>query len=207
MGTAIPKQFLPLKGKPVVYYAIKAFLDALPGIKIILVLPEEHISYAQFIVQALNNETDLTIVAGGATRFHSVQNGLKIVAPDEIVFIHDGVRPFVNKELIDRCYQKAMQEGNAIPAVPVTDSVRQWDGSRYVSVDRSLLRSVQTPQTFRSSLIKEAYQQNYNELFTDEATVAEAWGMNIHLVEGLKENIKITSPEDLDFAEARMNKQ
>lgn len=202
MDNAIPKQFLPLNGKPVLYYAAKAFTDSLPDIRIILVLPGEHISYSNILLQAFDNPVDLTIVAGGPTRYHSVQNGLQEVDPDHIVFIHDGVRPFISKELIMRCYNLASEKGSAIPAIPVTDSIRQWNGTGFHAINRDELRSIQTPQTFRASLIKNAFRQEYRETFTDEASVLENMGTEVHLTEGLKTNIKITTPEDLSIAAA-----
>lgn len=202
MGSAIPKQFLPLNGKPVLYYAAKTFTDTFPDIKIVLVLPEEHISYGNILLQAFEQRIDLTIVTGGLTRFHSVQNGLKETDDESIVFIHDGVRPFISKDMLLRCYEQAVTKGSAIPAITVTDSIRQWNGEVFVAINRDDLRSIQTPQTFKASIIKKAFKQEYNETFTDEATVLECMGTQTHLIEGLKTNIKITSPEDLLIAEA-----
>ncbi len=204
MGTAIPKQFLPLRSKPIIYYPIKVFLETFPDGKIILVLPEAHFSYANMLLQAFDNDVELTIVAGGITRFHSVQNGLKEVV-DGIVFVHDGVRPFIDKDLILRCYNKAKQSGSAIPTVAVTDSIRQWDGNSYKAIDRSKLRSMQTPQTFKASLLKQAFEQEFNEAFTDEATMLEYISIGVHFVEGHRNNIKITTPEDMIVAEAMMH--
>lgn len=202
MGSAIPKQFLPLNDKPVLYYATKTFIDTFPDIKIILVLPEEHLSYGNILLQAFPQRIDLTIVTGGVTRFHSVQNGLKETDDESIVFIHDGVRPFISKDMLMRCYEQAIEKGSAIPAIAVTDSIRQWNGTEFIAINRDHLRSIQTPQTFRASIIKKAFEQEYNETFTDEATVLEFTGTKAHLVNGLKTNIKITSPEDLLTAEA-----
>lgn len=202
MGSAIPKQFLPLLGKPVMYYAAKTFIDTFPDIKIILVLPQEHISYGNILLQAFDKRIDLTIVAGGATRFHSVQNGLKEVDDESIVFIHDSVRPFINAEMLERCYRQALEKGSAIPAIAVTDSIRQAHGDGFIAINRDQLRSIQTPQTFKASLIKMAFSQDYKDAFTDEATVLENIGVAVHLTEGLKSNIKITTTEDLTIAEA-----
>jgi len=204
MGTAIPKQFLPLKGKPVLYHSTHTFLEVFPGIRIILVLPEAHISYSNMLLQAFDRRIELTIVTGGDTRFHSVQNGLKETDPGSIVFIHDGVRPLVSRELLERCYYGALEKGSAIPAVPVTDSIRQWNGTDFAAIDRNRLRSIQTPQTFRAALIQKAFEQPYRESFTDEATVLEHAGMPAYLVEGDRSNIKVTTPEDLLIAEALM---
>src|ERR1700748_1734457 len=208
MGTAVPKQFLPLNGKPIIYYPIRTFLETFPKGKVILVLPENHFSHANDLLLSFQNNIELSIVAGGLTRFHSVQNGLKEVE-DGIVFVHDGVRPFINKELLLRCYNKALTNGSAIPTIPVTDSIRQWDGNFYKAIDRSRLRSMQTPQTFKASLLKQAFEQDYNDTFTDEATILEYIGVGVHFVEGLRTNIKITTPEDMAIAEAiiQMNQQ
>ncbi|PZF71712.1 2-C-methyl-D-erythritol 4-phosphate cytidylyltransferase [Taibaiella soli] len=201
MGTALPKQFLDLDGKPVLYHSIKAFADAMPGIHLILVLPAHQISYAQMILQAFEQRIDLTIVAGGETRFHSVQNGLNAISGEGIVFIHDGVRPLVSAALIHRCYEMALEKGSAIPVTPAIDSMRMIKGTDSEPVDRTQLRIVQTPQTFRTDVIKPAFEQSYNAAFTDEASVLEASGKKVYLVEGDRSNLKITTPEDLLIAE------
>lgn len=206
MGSAIPKQFLPLQGKPVIYYPIQTFLDVFPAGKIILVLPHDHFSYANMLLQAFEDAVDLTIVEGGETRFHSVQNGLKETG-DGIVFIHDGVRPFVDRALFQRCYEEALKKGNAIPAIPVTDSIREWDGTTFKAIDRNNLRSMQTPQTFNAELIRKVFVQEYEEAFTDESIMLERYGVTINLVEGSKNNIKITTAEDMAVAEALMQLQ
>lgn len=204
MGMALPKQFLELNGKPVLYHTIKAFMTALPGIEILLVLPPHQISYAQMVLQAFEERIDLTIVAGGATRYHSVQNGLKGLPEDSIIMVHDGVRPLVDSELILRCYQQALELGSAIPAIPVTDSMRMLDDEDSYPIDRSLVRIIQTPQAFRGNILLQAFQQAYSESFTDEASVVEAAGGTVFLVAGARRNIKITTPEDLAVAEALM---
>ncbi len=202
MGTAIPKQFLDLDGKPVLYHTIKAFLDTIPEINIILVLPENQISYAQMILQSFSERIDITIVAGGATRFESVQNGMAdLVADDSIIFVHDGVRPLVSVDLIKRCYNAALEKGNAIPAITATDSMRILKHNIAHAIDRNGIRIIQTPQTFKASILLPAMQQSYQDSFTDEATVVESFGIKINLVEGEKSNIKITTPEDLLIAE------
>jgi 2-C-methyl-D-erythritol 4-phosphate cytidylyltransferase len=202
MGTAVPKQFLDLKGKPVLYHSINAFVDALPSSHIILVLPAQQISYAQMVLQAFPERIDVTIVAGGDTRFQSVKNGLAGIPGDAIILVHDGVRPLASRELILRCYNQAMEKGSAIPVIPVTDSVRVVENNHSKPVDRSNLRSVQTPQAFKASILLPAMEQPYEESFTDEATVVERMGQEIYLVDGEKNNIKITTPEDLLIAEA-----
>lgn len=202
MGTAVPKQFLPLLGKPILYYTVKAFIDAYPDIHLVLVLPADQVSYAQMVLQEFPSRLDMIIVTGGATRYHSVQNGLKAVPTDSIVFVHDGVRPLVSTDLIHRCYAQAIAKGSAIPAINVADSMRLITADGSQPVDRSQMRIIQTPQTFQSSILLEAFKQEYTEAFTDEATVAEAAGNNIHLIEGEKSNIKITTQDDMLIAEA-----
>lgn len=204
MGTALPKQFLPLLGKPVLHYSIKTFRDTFPDIRIILVLPADQLSYANMVLQSFEEGIDLDIVTGGTTRFHSVQQGLAAVEPDNIVFVHDGVRPLIDTDLLLRCYDTALQYGSAIPAIAVSDSIRQCSDGHSVPVNRDQLRIIQTPQTFRSDILMDAFQQDYQESFTDEATVVQAYGEEVVLVEGTRKNIKVTTPEDLLIAEALM---
>lgn len=202
MGTALPKQFLPIAGKPVLYHTIRAFYEAYDDMNIVLVLPEDQLSYAQIVLQAFEgSHPDVTIVPGGATRFHSVQNGLKVVEEEAIVFVHDGVRPLVSVDLIRSCYEQAVEKGSAIPAVAVSDSIRSVDGDNSTPVDRTKLRAVQTPQTFKTDILLPAFEQEYTDAFTDEATVVEAAGRKVYLIEGDKKNIKLTTPEDMDWAE------
>lgn len=201
MGNAIPKQFLPLAGKPVLYYTLKAFIDAYVDIKLVLVLPHDQLSYAQMVLQAFPERIDMAIVQGGETRFHSVQNGLKAVSGNSVIFVHDGVRPLVSPGLVRRCYTQAVEKGSAIPAIAVADSMRIVDGDNSRPVDRQNMRSIQTPQTFRSDILLPAFEQGYRAEFTDEATVVEAYGEEVYLVEGEKSNIKLTTPEDMLVAE------
>lgn len=202
MGTAIPKQFLDLSGHPVLYHSIKAFVTAIADVHIILVLPQHQISYAQMVLQSFPERIDLTIVAGGETRYHSVQNGLKDIPEQAIVFVHDGVRPLVTPDLIQRCYKQTLEKGSAIPAIAATDSMRRVTETGSLPLDRSEIRLIQTPQTFRASILLPAMQQPYRAAFTDEATVVEHSGSPVFLVEGEKANLKITTPEDLLVAEA-----
>lgn len=202
MGNAMPKQFLPLAGKPVLYHTLKAFRDAYSDIKLVLVLPQEHLSYAQMVLQAFEERIDISLLTGGETRFHSVQNGLKAVSGKSVIFVHDGVRPLVSPGLIRSCYEQAVEKGSAIPAVPVADSLRVIREADSKPVDRQNIRCIQTPQTFRSELLLPAFEQKYSDEFTDEATVVEAYGEEVHLVDGQKSNIKLTTPEDMDMAEA-----
>lgn len=205
MGSPIPKQFLPFLGKPLLCYAIEAFANALPGINIILVLPADQLKSAQTVLRSYIGSVDVTVVAGGETRFNSVQNGLKEVKNDGVVFVHDGARPLISSDLIQRCYNQALEKGSAIPAIPVAESVRILENGISRAVNRDMLRIIQTPQTFLTELILPAFSQPYQPAFTDEATVVEANGTPIHLIEGLHDNIKITVPEDMVIAEVLLN--
>lgn len=207
MNSAVPKQFLPLLDKPVLHYTVKAFIEAFADIHIILVLPADQVSYAQILLQSFPERIDLTIVTGGETRFHSVQNGLKCVIENSIVFVQDGVRPIISADLIRRCYEQAVEKGSAIPAIAVTDSMRLQEGDDSKPVNRDHLRIIQTPQTFRSDILLPAFEQPYSDAFTDEATVAEAYGTKVYLIEGERSNIKVTTPEDLIIAEALLKER
>ena len=204
MGGDIPKQFLPIGGKPVLMRTIEVFRQAYPDIHIILVLPAPQQEYWQQLCREYAFGIPFRIADGGETRFHSVSNGLKLVPDDAegIVGVHDGVRPFVSVETIRRCYDEAVERGAVVPVVSVVETVRQLreDGTS-VTVPRDAYKLVQTPQTFRVSLLKEAYRQPYIPAFTDDASVVEALGKPVHLVEGNRENIKITTPADIRFAD------
>ena len=208
MGSVLPKQFMLLQGKPVFIHAIEAFIKAYPAISVILVLPDSYIEHAK---QCLNDfeitSGNVKIVPGGKTRFDSVKNGLALVPNNQIVFIHDAVRCLVSVELITRCAEICIKEGSAIPVLPLKDSIREVlnDGSSR-PIDRSIIRIVQTPQTFLSDNLKEAFKLNYQESFTDEATVLESAGFQVNLVEGEEDNIKITYPADIDFASWKLSK-
>ena len=207
MGTAMPKQFLDVGSKPVLYHTIKAFAEAVPGIHIILVLPPQQISYLQMVLAHFPERIDLTVVSGGETRFQSVVNGTNGIPDDAIIMVHDGVRPLVSKALIQRCLEEAKTHGSAIPSIKATDSMRVTDGTNSIPLNRENIRIIQTPQTFKASILLPALLQPFDASFTDEATVAEAFGASIHLVEGEKTNIKITTPEDLLIAEALLKLQ
>jgi len=201
MNNATPKQFLLLKGKPVLYYTINAFLQAYDDLQIILVLPEEHVAAGQEIIDAFFDYRRLQITIGGRTRFHSVQNGLQLVADEGIVFVHDAVRCMVPVDLIRRCYDAALETGSAIPVVDCKDSVRILAEDGNEALDRTTVKLVQTPQTFHSKILLPAYQIDYKDKFTDEATVVEAFGLKVQLVAGEENNFKITRPVDLVVAE------
>ena len=201
MNSTMPKQFLLLKGKPILYYTIQTFLQSYDDLNIILVLPEEYIAAGQEIIDAFFDYKRIQITAGGRTRFHSVQNGLALVTEESMVFVHDGVRCLLTKELVKRCYEAAIESGSAIPVVDCKDSVRIIKGELNEAIDRTRVKLVQTPQTFHSKILLPAFKIDYKDKFTDEATVVEAFGLNVNLIEGEENNIKITKPTDLIVAE------
>lgn len=201
MNNPTPKQFLLLKGKPVLYYSINSFLQSYDDMQVILVLPENHIAAGQEIMDAFFDNSRIQITTGGSTRFHSVQNGLKLVNEESIVFVHDAVRCLLSTGLVHRCYDAAMEYGSAIPVVDCRDSVRFISGDGNESLDRAFVKLVQTPQTFHSKILLPAYQIDYKDKFTDEATVVEAFGLKVKLVEGEENNFKITRPVDMVLAE------
>lgn len=201
MGADKPKQFLLLRGKPILYYTIQQFFKAYPEIQIILVLPKDFIQEGRSHLKDLDHGINIQFVIGGATRFHSVQNGLKCITEPGIVFVHDGVRCLLTDTLIKACYQQALSIGSAIPAVAATDSIRIVQGASTQVADRNLVRIIQTPQTFQTKLLLPAFETTYLESFTDEASVLEAAGGTVHLIEGDYNNIKITRPVDLLIAE------
>lgn len=201
MGSAVPKQFLQLKGKPLLWYTLETFLRAFDDLFIILVIPADFEAEGGKLIRQTTAPSRIRMVAGGATRFHSVQNGLQQIEEESVVFVHDGVRCLLTEKLIRRCYNQALEKGSAIPAVAVSDSIRMAEGNTTRAIDRNLLLAVQTPQTFRSEIILPAFRQAYSEAFTDEATVAEAAGHKVFMIEGEKANIKITLPADLVIAE------
>ena len=203
MGSDIPKQFLPIGGKPVLMRTLERFREYSKDIQIILVLPEAQQAYWHQLCQEYHFDVEYTLANGGQTRFHSVQNGLAKVPDDAIgvVGVHDGVRPFPSIEVIRNCYTTAREKKAVIPVIPVVETVRHLEGEQSKTVPRDAYRLVQTPQTFDIQLLKAANRQPYNEGFTDDASVVEAFGYNITLVEGNRENIKITTPYDLKIAE------
>jgi 2-C-methyl-D-erythritol 4-phosphate cytidylyltransferase len=201
MNSSLPKQFMLLNGKPVLYYTIHAFLTAYKDLNIILVLPEEYIAAGQEIIDAFFDYNRIQITAGGRTRFHSVQNGLQLITDESIIFVHDGVRCLLSTQLIHNCYDAALEHGSAIPVIDCKDSVRMMRGKENEAIERSMIKLVQTPQTFHSKILLPAFTIDFKEKFTDEATVVEAFGLKVHLTEGEENNIKITRPADLVFAE------
>jgi len=201
MNNSVPKQFLLLGNKPVLFYTINTFLEAYEDMQIVLVLPEEHVAAGQEIIDAFFDYSRIKITIGGRTRFHSVQNGLALIEEESIVFVHDAVRCLVTTELVKRCYDTAIEYGSAIPVIDSKDSVRIVTGNDNTAVERSSVKLVQTPQTFHSKILLPAFNIDYKDKFTDEATVVEAFGLKVQLVEGEEDNIKITKPADLIVAE------
>lgn len=201
MNSTLPKQFLLLKDKPVLWYTLDSFLRAYNDLQIILVLPETHADKGKKIASMLEESERITIVHGGDTRFDSVKAGLQSVFENSVVFVHDAVRCLVSVPLIHRCYKQALEKGSAIPAVTATDSIRIEKDNQFMVQNRSHVRIIQTPQTFLSELLLPAFDQEFHEDFTDEATVVEANGNEIFLTEGEYENIKITRPVDMMIAE------
>ncbi|MBK5719303.1 2-C-methyl-D-erythritol 4-phosphate cytidylyltransferase [Dysgonomonas sp. Marseille-P4677] len=201
MGSDLPKQFIPVGGKPVLMRTIENFYHFDNDINIILVLPLSHQVYWKELCANYHFEIVHTIAMGGDTRFHSVKNGLAMVN-EGIVGVQDGVRPFGSMEMIGRCFDAVEKYQAVIPVVDSTDSLREiLDGKHSRIVDRSKIRLVQTPQVFDVSLLKKAYETEFKETFTDDASVVEAMGINIHLVKGEVTNIKITTPLDLKIGE------
>ena len=207
MGSDIPKQFLPIGGKPVLMRTLERFREYSADLQIILVLPEAQQEYWHQLCKEYNFDVEYTLANGGQTRFHSVQNGLAKVPDDAIgvVGVHDGVRPFPSIEVIRNCYETARQKKAVIPVIPVVETVRHLESEKSKTVPRDEYRLVQTPQTFDIQLLKAANKQPYNDGFTDDASVVESFGYEITLVEGNRENIKITTPYDMKIAEVLIN--
>jgi 2-C-methyl-D-erythritol 4-phosphate cytidylyltransferase len=207
MKSDIPKQFLSIYGFPVLMHTAKKFYRHDNSIRIIIVLPKTQIKLWKKLCRDYKFNYAHDIVQGGVTRFHSVKNGLsKIKGDDWLVAIHDGVRPLVSPDTIRRCFKKAEASGNAIPVIEIPESMREISKSGNRPVDRSKFKLIQTPQVFHFKLLKEAFKQDYKPEFTDDASVVESMGHAIKLVEGNKENIKITTPSDLLVAESYLKK-
>jgi len=200
MGSSIPKQFLELKAKPILIHTIDNLSRFVPEAEIIVALPESQFDYWQELCQKHLFNLPHHLSKGGATRFESVKNALAFVKEESIVAIHDGVRPLVSRAVVENCFATAEQMGSAIPSQSLVESLRKLKGNKSEVVNRNDYKIVQTPQCFKSELILKAYQLDYQESFTDDASVLEALGNSVVLVEGNKENIKITSPEDLKMA-------
>ena len=210
MGASVPKQFLELGGKPILRLTIERFLEAVPGIRILTVLPQEHVNYWRSYCLKADFTCPQRLVVGGFTRFHSVKNALEYVPDGALVAVHDGVRPLVSQALIRRMFEEAEAVPALIPVLPVTDTLKVLskapDGtlqSTGEAIDRSRIWAAQTPQIFCSEQLKSAYaEEGYSTLFTDDASVAERHGIPLAFTPGERNNIKITTQEDLALAEA-----
>ena len=201
MGGDIPKQFLPVCGKPVLMRTLEAFHVYDASIHLILVLPVSQQAYWKQLCEEYQFDLMHEIADGGETRFHSVKNGLALIKEDGLVGVHDGVRPFVSQEVIARCYDEALSLKAVIPVVGVVETVRHLTDEGSETVPRDQYKLVQTPQVFDVALLRRAYEQTYTDMFTDDASVVEALGEKVYLVEGNRENIKLTTPFDLKLAE------
>ena len=202
MGGNVPKQFLPLSGKPVLWHSIQRFREYDPEIRIILVLSAQGIALWKNLCTERNLPVDYDIIEGGEERYYSVKNGLSLIRDESFVAIHDGVRPLVTTLLIQKCFNGAAENGTAIPVIPVTDTVRRRSGKSVDQIQRDDLLLVQTPQVFRTEIVMSAYGQPFDPSFTDDASVVEASGVPVSHTEGERWNIKITIPPDMIVAGA-----
>jgi len=207
MGSIVPKQFILLSGKPVLMHTIESFHRFDSEMNIIVVLPESQVARWQELCEEYSFNIEHKIAIGGASRFESVKNGLALVDDEGIVGIHDGVRPLVSQDTLNRCYIEASAYGTSVPVSESKESVRIMEESgKSHAIDRSTVRLVQTPQVFRTKILLESYKQEFKPTFTDDASVVEAAGYPIHLSSGNKENIKITTPDDMIYAEALISR-
>lgn len=204
MKADTPKQFLTIKGLPILMHTLIKFKDFYPDIELRVVLPESQINYWEELCSLHKFTLNHQIFKGGITRFQSVKNGLKDIGYKKLIAIHDGVRPLVSKDTISRCFKAAEEYGAAIPVIDVHETIRKIHGDYSLTVDRNSYKLVQTPQVFDAEILLEAYEQDYDESFTDDASVVESNEKLVMLVEGNRENIKITTPDDLKIAEALM---
>lgn len=202
MGGEQPKQFLPLKGRPVLMHTLEQFYRSDVAMEIILVLPHEQQNYWKQLCEEHHFTIKHRVADGGESRFHSVKNGLSLIETPSIVGVHDGVRPFVSVDVINRCYELALTKEAVVPVVDVVDTVRHITKNGSETVDRSAYKLVQTPQVFNADLLLKGYEQAYSSAFTDDASVVEAMGVKVALTPGNRENIKLTTPFDLKVAEA-----
>lgn len=206
MQGLIPKQFLELSGKPVIVQTLRRFIEFDPGIRVVVVMHPEYVQYWNDLLGTMDFHIPHQVVAGGEERFHSVKEGIRALGEaDGVVGIHDAVRPLVSLRTIRNAYEAAAQSGAAIPVVSMNESIREVSTSGSMAVNRVAFRMVQTPQCFRLDLLRYAYEQSYKPEFTDDASVVEAAGHAIQLVEGNRENIKLTTPTDLIVAQALLD--
>ena len=202
MGSEIPKQFLLLGGRPILMLTMDLFYRYDNNMPIILGLPDKYTTYWEDLCRQQNFKIPHQLTPAGETRFHTVQNALEAVQPGCLVAVHDAVRPLVSRETVERCFDRAVKTGAAIPCVKVPESLRKVGQGRSLAVDRNTYRLVQTPQVFQYYMLIKAYRQEYDESFTDDAGVVEKAGYSVSLVEGNHENLKITTPQDLARAES-----
>lgn len=202
MNAAIPKQFLELQGKPILMHTIERFHAFDKEMQIILVLPSSQFEFWDKLCEKYNFQIKHQLVEGGDARFYSVKNALDTINQESLIAIHDGVRPLIDSGTIERCFAEAERSGAAIPVIDLVDSIRKIMAEKSKAVNRCDYKLVQTPQVFKSEVILEGYRQEFSETFTDDASVAETAGYSVNLVEGTRENIKITTPLDLKLAEA-----
>ena len=205
MQSSTPKQFIEIGGLPILMRTINAFYQYSQNLTIIVVLPEDQFTLWHTLVKVHHFDIPYELVKGGNSRFESVKNGLQSIEKDGLVAIHDGVRPFVSSQLIGRCYKSAEDYGSGVAAVIPKDSIRELTDSGSNTVNRNQYRLMQTPQTFKLAIIKQAYMSTVDKGFTDDASVAENAGSKISLVEGGYSNIKITTPEDFKIAQALLD--
>jgi len=201
MGAPIPKQFLEVGGRPILMHTLNRFVAFDASIRLVVVLHPDYIEFWRSLCEKHDYSVPHSIVSGGSERFYSVQKAIQSLVDTEeaIVGIHDAVRPMVSVATLERCYATAQETGSAVPCVSVNDSMRIVDADGNRSINRSSLRIIQTPQCFRLNLLRRAFTQEYNTAFTDDASVVEALGESIELVEGNRENIKVTTPEDMHW--------
>jgi 2-C-methyl-D-erythritol 4-phosphate cytidylyltransferase len=200
MGATVPKQFLAIEGKSILLHTVNQFVAAFADIDFVIVLPADYVQEGKNLIASSGFTQPVQFTSGGDTRFQSVKNGLALVAPDAIVFVHDAVRCLLTPALIQDCYHQAVEKGSAIPAVRSTDTIRIVEGEKHHVVNRENVMMIQTPQTFNAALLIKAFEQAYQPAFTDEANVLEASGTEVYLIDGEYENIKITRPLDLAIA-------
>lgn len=205
MGLELPKQFLNLSGIPVLMHTINRFYNYNNDLQIILSLPKEYIPFWKELCNKHKFTIKHEIVSGGDTRFHSIKNALAKVSGNGFVAVHDGVRPLVSFKTIQKTFEVALKQGNAVASLDIVFSLRKKESEQTVTVNRDLFKEIQTPQTFKISILKKAYEQKYDDSFTDDASVVEKLGERIFLTKGNSENIKITTPTDIKIAETLLD--
>lgn len=207
MKSDVPKQFIEVFGKPVIFYSIEKFLNFNSYIRVIVVLPQNMLELWNSYNSKFNFFDKIEIAIGGKTRFHSVFNGVQMLNDNGVVAIHDAARPLVSVDTIKKAFEVASSIGNAVPAVSINDSLRIVENSHNFSIDREKIKIIQTPQCFSNDIIKKAYQQTYKEIFTDDASVVENMGIKINLIEGNRENFKITTESDIKLLKYYLSMQ